>query len=63
MIPEGTRGQGFKGSSEMLKNVKGADKVFRKQTLGPLPPGILESSSPTNLEKNLVFKCSRGGKQ
>jgi glycerol-3-phosphate dehydrogenase len=28
MIPEGTRDQGFKGSSEMLKNVKGADKVF-----------------------------------
>ncbi len=22
MIPEGTRGQGFKGSSEMLKNYK-----------------------------------------
>ncbi len=30
------------------KNVKGADKIFRKQTLEPLTPGILGSSSPTN---------------
>ncbi len=48
MTPEGTRGQGFKGSSEML-----ADKVFRKQTLESLTPGILGPSSPTKLEKNL----------
>ncbi len=49
----GTRGQGFKGSSEMLKNVKGTDKVFRKQTLESLTPGILGPSSPTKVEKNL----------
>jgi hypothetical protein len=36
----------------MLKNVKGADKVFRKQTLESLTPGILGPSSPTNVEKN-----------
>ncbi len=29
MIPEGTRGQGFKGSSEMLKNYKDL-KVWQK---------------------------------
>jgi hypothetical protein len=98
MIPEGTRDQGFKGSSEMLKNykdlkvwqklyelyleiyritakfpkeelygltsqirrsvvsipsnnVKSADKVFRKQTLESLTPGILGPSSPTKVEK------------
>jgi len=52
MIPEGTRDQGFKWSSEMLKNVKGVDKVFRKQTLESLTPGILGPSSPTKVEKN-----------
>jgi len=59
VIQEGTRGQGLKDSSEMLKNVKGADKVFRKQTLESLPavsvagltPGILGPSSPTKVEK------------
>jgi hypothetical protein len=98
MIPEGTRDQGFKGSSEMLKNykdlkvwqklyelyleiyritakfpkeelygltsqirrsvvsipsnnVKSADKVFRKQTLESLTPGILGPSSPIKVEK------------
>jgi hypothetical protein len=30
MIPEGTRGQGFKGSSEMLKNYKEL-KVLKKE--------------------------------
>ena len=32
-------------------NCKGADKVFRKQALESLTPGIL-GSSPTKLEKN-----------
>ena len=41
------------------KDVKGADKVFRKQTLESLTPGILGPSSPTKLEKNYKFKvCS-----
>jgi|GEM_PF-519323 len=41
------------------KNVKNADKVFRKETLDSLPPGILGPSSPTKLEKNYKFKlCS-----
>jgi hypothetical protein len=41
------------------KNVKGADKVFRKETLDSLAPGILGPSSPTKLEKNYKFKlCS-----
>ena len=41
------------------KDVKGADKVFRKQTLESLTPGILGPSSPTKLEKNNKFKvCS-----
>ena len=55
-IPEGTRGQGFKGSLETQILLAGdldlADKVFRKQTLESLTPGILEPSSPTKLEKN-----------
>jgi hypothetical protein len=34
------------------KNVKSADKVFKKQTLESLTPGILGPSSPTKLEKN-----------
>ncbi len=54
MVPEDSRGQGFKGSSEMLKNVKNADKIFRKQTLESLTPGILGPSSPTKLEKNPI---------
>jgi hypothetical protein len=41
------------------KNVKGADKVFRKETLDSLAPEILGPSSPTKLEKNYEFKlCS-----
>ena len=60
MIPEGARRQGFEGSSEMLKIVKGADKVLRKQTLESLPavsvagltPGILGPYSPAKVEKN-----------
>ena len=35
--------------------MKGSDNVYRKQTLGSLNPGILESSSPTILEKNLIL--------
>jgi hypothetical protein len=38
------------------KNVKGTDKVFRKETLDSLAPGILGPSSPTKLEKNYKFK-------
>jgi len=37
------------------KNVKDADKVFRKQTLESFTPWILGPSSPTKLEKNLLF--------
>ena len=40
------------------KNVKGADQVFRKETLDSLAPGILGPSSPTKLEKNYKFKLS-----
>jgi hypothetical protein len=47
MIPEGTRGQGFKGS--------------RKQTLESLTPGILGPSSPTKVEKNLIFLTAKKG--
>jgi hypothetical protein len=37
------------------KNVKSTDKIFRKQTLEALTPGILGPSSPTKLEKNLLY--------
>jgi len=44
------------------KNVEGADKVVRKQTLESLNPGILGPSSPTKLEKNLnYYLCHRAG--
>jgi hypothetical protein len=35
------------------KNVKSADKVFRKHTLDSFTPGILGPSSLTKSEKNL----------
>jgi hypothetical protein len=38
------------------KNVKGADKVFRKETLDSLAPKILGPSPPTKLEKSYKFK-------
>jgi len=46
-IPKGTRGQGFKGSSEMLKAlIKSLEKN----------PSILRPSSPTKLEKIHIIK-------
>ena len=33
-------------------SVKGADKIFKKQTRESLTPGILDPSSPTEVEKN-----------
>ena len=44
LIEKGELGTLKKRHRRNRKNVKGADKVFRKQTLGP--------SSPTKLEKN-----------
>ena len=41
----------LKKHSRKRKNAKGTDKVFRKQTLESLTPGILGPSSPTKLEK------------
>jgi four helix bundle protein len=48
MIPEGTRGQGFKGSSEMLKNYKSYGSVCELETqillagdLGFIEKGVL----------------------
>jgi hypothetical protein len=40
------------GMTAKFPNIKGADKIFRKQTLESLPPWILGPSSPTQLEKN-----------
>ncbi len=39
MIPEGTRGQGFKGSSEMLKNYK--EQILLAGDLGFIEKGVL----------------------
>jgi len=36
------------------QNVKGADKIFRKQTLATLIHQIFGSSSPTKFEKNQI---------
>ncbi len=48
MIPEGTRDQGFKGSSEMLKNYKSYGSVCEMETqillagnLGLIEKGVL----------------------
>ncbi len=48
MIPEGTRDQGFKGSSEMLKNYKSYGSVCEMETqillagdLGLIKKGVL----------------------
>jgi len=63
VISKGTRGQGFKGSSEMIKdyrdieerhhrnqkNVKGVDQVFRQHTLESLTP-----SNPWTLFSNEI---------
>ena len=35
-----------------IGDVQSIDKIVAKQTLEPWNPWILESSSPTNLEKN-----------
>jgi len=44
----------WKKDNHGLHKVKSFDKVFKKQTLEPLIPGILEPSSPTKLEKNQI---------
>ena len=48
MITEGTRGQGFKGSSDMLKNYKSSGSVCKRETqillagdLGLIEKGVL----------------------
>jgi len=38
------------------KDVESADKIYKKQTLESLTPGILGPSSPTELEKNHKFE-------
>jgi hypothetical protein len=51
MLPEGKRGQGFKGPSDTQKN----KKDFTKLSLEPLIPGILESSSELKRRRNLII--------
>ena len=57
MILEGTRGQGFKGSSEMLKNYKsqlllaGDLGLIEKGELGRLKKDIVESE---RMQKTLI---------
>ncbi len=58
LIEKGEWGTTKKDIAANRKNVKSADKVFRKQTLESLTPGILGPSSPTKLEKNQFFKES-----
>ena len=52
LIEKGELGKLNKNIVETKKNVESSDKVFRKQTLESLNPGILEPSSPTKVEKN-----------
>jgi hypothetical protein len=42
-------------NSKKLQRIESADKIFRKQTLESLTPGILGPSSPTKFEKNTIF--------
>ncbi len=55
LIEKGELGTPKKRHSRNRKNVKSADKVFRKQTLESLIPGTLGPSSPTKLEKNHII--------
>ena len=48
-IEKGELGTTKKGRNR--KDVKSTDKIFRKQTLESLTPGILGPSSPTKLAK------------
>jgi four helix bundle protein len=56
MIPEGTRSQGFKGSSEMLKNYKSYGSVCELETqillAGDL--GLIENGVLGRLKKDIA---------
>ncbi len=56
MIPEGTRGQGFKGSSEMLKNYKSYGSICELETqillAGDL--GLIEKGVLARLKKDIA---------
>jgi four helix bundle protein len=56
MIPEGTRGQGFKGSSEMLKNYKSYGSVCELETQILLAGdiGLIENGVWDRLKKDIA---------
>jgi hypothetical protein len=56
MIPEGTRGQGSKGSSEMLKNYKSYGSVCELETQILLAGGLglFEKSVLCRLKKDIA---------
>ncbi len=63
MIPEGTRGQGFKGSSEMLKNYKEL-KVWQKSyesygSICELGTQILLAGDLSLIEKGVLGRLKR----
>ncbi len=56
MIPEGTRGQGFKGSSEMLKNYISCGSVceLKTQILLAGDLGLIEKGVLGRLKKDIA---------
>jgi hypothetical protein len=55
VIPEGTRDQGFKGSSEMLKNYKG--QILLAGDLGLCEKGVLGTPKNDIAEIERILKA------
>ncbi len=55
MIPEGTRGQGFKDSSEMLKNYK--EQILLAGDLGLIEKGVLGRLKKDIVESERMLKA------
>jgi hypothetical protein len=55
VIPEGTRGQGFKGSSEMLKNCE--EQILLSGDLGLIEKGVLSRLKKDIAEIERILKA------
>ena len=54
MLPEGTRGQGFKDSNEMLKNYK--EQILLAGDSGLIEKGVLDRLKKDNPESERILK-------
>ena len=55
MLPEGTRGQGFKDSSEMLKNYK--EQILLAGDSGLIEKGVLDRLKKDKPESERILKA------